>query len=142
MAKKNKEFEEQKFKPGKSGNPKGRPKKFVSKVLEDLEGKGEKVSRQTIVGIYQVMLSLTKSDLLEITKDDEKPMIYRIIAREMLSKRGFDVIETMLNRANGKPMVLKEVQHKVDPSITSVQFVTTGVQPIQSENELINKDKK
>ena len=139
--KQNKEFEEAKFKPGQSGNPKGRPKKFVTKVLTELQNeKGEKVSRQNIVDIYQVMLSLTKDDLVDLAKDDEKPFIYRIVAKEMLSKRGFDVIETMLNRANGKPMVLKEIKHELSTSITAVNFVSTGVDAIKSESEIIKKE--
>lgn len=85
-------------------NREGRPKKFVSQVLADLKEKGyENVSRSQIVDIYETLLALSEDELLELGNDKEQPMIYRIIARAMLSKRGFDIIERMVDRAQGRP---------------------------------------
>lgn len=131
-----KEFENKMFKKGQSGNPKGRPKKFVSQVLSELLNKGEKVTRKSIVDIYQIMLSLTKDDLLNLAKDESKPFIYRVVAREMLGKRGFDVIEIMLNRANGKPTVIKEIEHGGGVQIKEVIFNSNNINPIESESEI------
>ena len=132
----NKEFERKIFKKGTSGNPKGRPKKFVSQVLSELLKKGEKVTKNTIVDIYQVMISLTKDDLLSIAKDERKPFIYRVVAKEMLGKRGFDVIEIMLNRANGKPTEIKEIEHAGGVQIKKVVFNSNNMNPIESESDI------
>ncbi len=91
------------FKKGISGNPKGRPKKLVSFILDELKNEGELVTRSMVEQTYQVLMSLTKAKLLAIVKDDDQPMINRIVGKEMLSKKGFEVIEKMLDRANGRP---------------------------------------
>ena len=54
------------FKKGQSGTPKGRPKKMVSKILDQLREQGEQVTRNMIKNIYQVFLSLPQKKLTEI----------------------------------------------------------------------------
>ena len=91
------------FKKGVVTNPNGRPKKFVSAVLDELKAEGyENIKRSQIVDVYETLLVLPENKLKDIVSG-EQPMIYRIIAKEMLSKRGFDVIEKMLDRTQGKP---------------------------------------
>lgn len=93
------------FKPGNLANPNGRPKKFVSFVIDELKQAGyENVKRSQIVDIYELLLSLPQHKLVEMGSDDNCPMIYRIIAKEMLGRRGFDVIEKMIDRAQGRAL--------------------------------------
>jgi hypothetical protein len=96
------------LKPQKAGepghNPYGRPKKFVSAVLEELKEAGYKnVTRSQISDIYEVLLALPREELVIMGSSDEYPMIYRIIAKAMLGNKGFEVIEKMLNRSQGMP---------------------------------------
>jgi hypothetical protein len=102
------------FKQGQTGNPNGRPKKLVSSILADLKDKGELVTRHMVTETYQVLMSLNEEQLKEITNDKEQPMINRIVAKEMLSKKGFDIIERMMDRANGKAMMISESMHNVE----------------------------
>jgi len=88
----------------KKGNKKGkgRPKKLLTKILETLKEDGELVTRQLVQQTYQVLLSLSEDQLKTIANDKKQPMINRIVSKEMLGKNGFETIEKMLDRANGR----------------------------------------
>ena len=122
-----KDIKEHEFKQGESGNPNGRPKKLVSKVLDELKEEGEQVSKSQVFDIYQIMISLTIPKLKEVAGDESKPALYRILAKEILGKKGFEAIEKMLDRANGKPMQMTEVKQ----DITSGGDKINGITPIQ-----------
>jgi len=99
---------------GKSGNPNGRPKGLVSSILATLKEEGELVTKKLVTETYQVFLSLPKEVLRKIEKDKSQPMINRIIAENMLSDKGFEIIEKMIDRANGKPTQTQEVKQTID----------------------------
>jgi len=44
------------------------------------------------------MLQLTKEELVNLHNDETKPMLVRILANNMFGKKGFDIIEKMLDR--------------------------------------------
>ena len=113
---KNKELPEgaKQFNKFQRCNPKGRPKKMVSKILDQLREQGEQVTRNMIKNIYQVFLSLPQKKLSEISKDKTYPMMYRILAGEMLGDRAFDIMEKMIDRANGKALVMQEIAQNID----------------------------
>ena len=55
-----------------------------------------------IVEAYEALLGLDEKQLQEITLDKARPMIARIVAKAMLSPKGNEMLETMLDRVHGK----------------------------------------
>ena len=91
------------FKPGQSGNPKGQPKKILRRINEDLAKEGyEQASGTQVVEAYNILINLTEARIKAIISDIDSPMFLRIVAKEMLSKGGPEMIERMLDRAHGK----------------------------------------
>ena len=106
-----------KFVKGEVTNPNGRPKKLVSTILAQLQEEGELVTKSIVEQTYQVLMSLTQEQLIRIGSDKEQPMINRIVAKEMLGKKGFEIIEKMMDRANGRPMQTSEVKQDMIVSV-------------------------
>ena len=97
----------------KKGNTrgKGRPKKLVSYTLDLLKKEGcEQVSAEQVKQIYTLLISLSQERLMVLANDKDTPMLYRIVAKEILSKKGFEVIEKMLDRAHGKATAITQVE--------------------------------
>ena len=107
MAKK--DIIEHQFKKGNTFG-KGRPKKLVSTVIEDLKAEGyEEVTADHIKQAYQLLIGLDKDKIVEIGKDNEQSMLMRIVSRAILDNKGFEIIEKMLDRAHGKATNRNEV---------------------------------
>ena len=91
------------WKKGQSGNPEGRPRLLVSSVIEQMKSKGvERISQYDIKATFLMLLNLEIPELESMVKDKDQPVLVRIVGKEMLGGKGFDVIEKMLDRAIGK----------------------------------------
>ena len=89
----------------------GSKKKLVSYVLDLLKDEGyEQVSEGQIKQIYTLLISLPQERLMVLANDKDTPMLYRIVTKEILSKKGFEVIEKMLDRAHGKATIKTEME--------------------------------
>jgi hypothetical protein len=83
-------------------NRNGRPRKTINSVNIELESIG--YTEATINDIKSCYLRLLNIDLTELTKmvsDIEQPAMIRIVGKSILSGKGFDVIEKMLDRSIG-----------------------------------------
>ena len=100
-------------------NRKGRPRKMVSGVIIELKNKGvEKVSQSDVKDVFLMLINLETNEIKEIINDEKQPAIIRIVGREMLSGKGFDIIEKMLDRAIGKADENVKHDHSINWNIT------------------------
>lgn len=68
-----------KFKPGQSGNPRGRPKKTFKSFAEKMKKEGfEPLSRDSYIDALAIIFSLPQDKLEEIAKDPEQPLYLRL----------------------------------------------------------------
>lgn len=120
------------FKKGKSGNPKGRPKKLISHINSELKADGyEAAKKAQIDEAYLLMVNMPLSKLAAIanknimykdengniiylSEGDNYPMLYRLVAKELLGKRGGDYLEKILDRSTGKPKQSIDIDHTTD----------------------------
>lgn len=66
------------------------------------------------------LLQLSEKELRDMVAKQEKPMLVRILAKAMLSWKGFDIIEKMLDRGIGKAKIGLEHTWEVAVNISSV----------------------
>ena len=84
-------------------NKSGANRKMVSSVIKDLKEVGvEETTSVEIKAVYLMLVNLTIAEIEEKVKDDNQPALVRIVGKEVLSGKGFDIIEKMLDRAIGK----------------------------------------
>ena len=89
---------------GETMNPNGRPRRTVRVILDEGEKQGiGRVSKEDVTHAYELVVNLTEDKMKHAMSDKDAPMLVRIVAKALLDKRGFDILETMLNRSQGKP---------------------------------------
>ena len=100
----------------KSGNIKnvGRPKKLLSNLNEQLKAEGYlPATNGNVMEAFNLLINLDEDRIKAIIGDVSYPMLMRIVAKEMLSKNGAEMIEKILDRAHGKA-IMKQESRQVD----------------------------
>lgn len=104
-------------------NRKWRPRKGISAVTAELAEKGfSPATSQEIKDNYMAMLQLSQDDLELLKEDRTKPALINILARNMLSERGFDIAERMIDRGHGKAVQQVESKQELDVSVSDADI--------------------
>lgn len=97
----------------------GRKPKLVSDVIKQLKDEGyEPVTASQIADAYQLMINLDESQMQKKLLDKDCPVLFRIVIKSMLTGKGFEIVERMIDRAHGKAMEQKKetVTHRIELS--------------------------
>ena len=109
------------WKKGQSGNPKGRAPKLLNSLLAELRQAGyERVGAPTVVEAFEVMMNLPQAEVERLVKDEKVPMSARIVGRAMLSSKGWDVLQAMMDRAHGKAKQQVDMAASVSGSVPTI----------------------
>ena len=102
-------------------NKKWQPRKGIALVNYQLAEEWIlPATKQDIEANYMAMIQLWQEKLTEMANDKNQPMLIRIIAKNMLWGKGFDIVEKMLDRGIGKAKITEEVNHSWNITIWNI----------------------
>jgi hypothetical protein len=84
-------------------NRSGANRKTIGVVNKELEDKGiTEATTNDIKSCYLRLINHSIPELTELVKNDKHPALVRIVGKAILSGKGIDIIEKVLDRALGK----------------------------------------
>ena len=97
---------------GETANPRGRPPLLLSTIVAELRSQGyERATANQVADAFETLLNVPEDVLTEMVKDKAKPMSLRIVGKAMLTAKGWEVLQAMLDRAHGKAKQAVALEH-------------------------------
>ena len=130
---------------GETANPNGRPRKVFSQLSKEWTAAGiERATKERIIEVYESLLGLTMQEIKDLAGklDDAEnpyPAVVRMAAKEMVGKRGLEILREMLDRAHGRAK--QSVDHTTKGEGLNFSFNALSVQEKEVMLELIEKSK-
>ncbi len=107
-------------------NPKGPTPKLLSTITAELKAKGyERATANQVADAFETLMNVPQDELANMVKDEKAPMSLRIVGKAMLTAKGWDVLQAMLDRAHGKAKQAIDMDVKGDQNITITREVIT-----------------
>jgi len=101
------------FKKWQSWNPAWRPRRTLKVINEELKKAGyEPATFDDIKSAYLYLLQLPVDEIKELVNKKDTPVMIKIVAKALWDKKGFDIIEKMLDRTLGK--AVQQIEQKVE----------------------------
>ena len=111
-----------KFKKGQSGNPAGPPPRLLSTITAELRSKGyERATANQVAEAFETLMNVPEDELRKMVNEGKSPMSLRIVGKAMLTAKGWEVLQAMLDRAHGKAK--QGVDHTTNGKEITVTFV-------------------
>lgn len=100
------------FEKGDTNNG-GRPPKLLSTITAELKSKGyERATANQVADAFETLMNVPQNELADMVKDEKAPMSLRIVGKAMLTAKGWEVLQAMLDRAHGKAKQQLQVDNK------------------------------
>src|SRR5690606_8670203 len=69
----------------------------------ELKAKGyERATANQVADAFETLMNVPQDELAKMVKDEKAPMSPRIVGKAMLTAKGWEVLQAMLDRAHGK----------------------------------------
>lgn len=114
----------------------GRKPRVFSQIATEFKELGlERATPEIVAEAYEYLLALPLSEVIEIAgkprEENDLPSIYRLVAKEMIGKRGQEMIKEMLDRAHGK------AKTKVDVTSDGQSISPLSTLPAEKQAEVL-----
>ena len=103
---------------GESGNPNGRPPRLLSTITAELKAKGyERATANQVADAFETLMNVPQDELAKMVKDEKAPMSLRIVGKAMLTAKGWEVLQAMLDRTHGKSKQSVDLNEKSEITV-------------------------
>lgn len=104
-------------------NRSGANRNSIAAVNVELEANGyHAASKKDIIDCYLRLVNIDLPELTEMVNGSKNPALVRVVGKGILSGKGFDIIERMLDRAIHKP-TQKIENENTNKQITQITYI-------------------
>lgn len=106
-------------------NRNGRPPKLISTLVNELKANGyERATATNVTEAIEHLINLPEDEIKAILNDKNQPLSIRILSKQLLSNKGFEALEVVLSRAQGRPKQQMDVSNSGEQKI-KIEVVLT-----------------